>query len=254
LIALRVDTLAPSSRRALQALCVMGNGARTATLGEVLQNKDGLEAALEELGRAGMVAREPQGGHRTSHPLLRDVVLAGMPAGVRRDLNRRALTASEKLNTPVEARAQHAYYSGEAFEALLLLEQTADRAALRGDIEGEVLALRRALEMARQEISRGELDDPLRAVLIFGRKLGDSLIRAGNFADAEGVLQEALDLAGPTGADRARILSALAQVAHGRQRGGDAVGYIEQAIETARQSGAHDLVSAFTDKRRAWVS
>jgi hypothetical protein len=218
LIALRVDTLEPSSRRALQALCVVGNGARTATLGEVLQNKDGLDQALEELGRAGMVARDPQGGHRTTHPLLRDVVLAGMPAGVRRDLNRRALTASEKLNTPVEARAQHAYYSGESFEALLLLEQTADRAALRGDIEGEVLALRRALEMARQEISRGELDDPLRAVLIFSRKLGDSLIRAGNFADAEGVLQEALDLAGPTGA---RALGARAGRARpsARQRG-----------------------------------
>jgi serine/threonine-protein kinase len=136
---------------------------------------------------------------------------------------------------------------------LLLLEQVADRATARGDAATEVLALRRGLEIARQEISRGELDDPLRAVLIFGRKLGASLTRAGNFADAEGVLREALDVAGPSGTDRARVLSALAHVAHGRRRESEAIGYIEQAIVVARQSGAHDLVSSFNDTRRAWA-
>jgi serine/threonine-protein kinase len=135
-----------------------------------------------------------------------------------------------------------------------LLEQVADRATARGDAATEVLALRRGLEIARQEISRGALDDPLRAVLIFGRKLGASLTRAGNFADAEGVLREALDVAGPSGTDRARVLSALAHVAHGRRRAPEAMGYIDQAIAVARDSGAHDLVHAFADTRRAWAS
>ena len=116
-----------------------------------------------------------------------------------------------------------------------------------------MLALRRGLEIARQEIARGELDDPLRAVLIFGRKLGAVADpRPGISRTPRECLREALDIAGPSGTDRAQVLSALAHVAHGRQRAGEAAGYIDQAIEVARASGAFDLVSQYHDTRRAW--
>ncbi len=252
LIALRVDTLDPAARRTLQALAVMGDQVKPENLSEILRGES-VEGTLPELRKMGMVSQQ-DGRISTSHPLLRDIVLLGIPAAVKKDLHGRALRACERLNAPIEARAQHAYYAGDSFQALLLLEQVAERAAARGDTATEVLALRRGLEIARQEIARGELDDPLRAVLIFGRKLGASLTRAGNFADAEGVLREALDVAGPSGSDRARVLSALAHVAHGRRRASEAMGYIDQAIAVARESGAHDLVSAFADTRRAWAS
>jgi serine/threonine-protein kinase len=252
LIALRVDTLEPAARRTLQALAVMGDKVKPDTVSEILRGEN-VEGTLPELRKAGMVS--VHGAHiSTSHPLLRDIVLLGIPAAVKKDLHSRALRACERLSAPIEARAQHAYYAGDSFQALLLLEQVAERAAARGDTATEVLALRRGLEIARQEIARGELDDPLRAVLIFGRKLGASLTRAGNFADAEGVLREALDVAGPSGTDRARVLSALAHVSHGRRRSSEAMGYIDQAIAVARESGANDLVSAFADTRRAWAS
>jgi tRNA A-37 threonylcarbamoyl transferase component Bud32/tetratricopeptide (TPR) repeat protein len=254
LIALRVDTLAPSARRALQVLGVVGDGVGPRVLAEMLQTEEGLDDALADLERANMIERTPVGGFMTAHPLVRDIVLAGIPAAVRRELHRRALVAGEVLRTPLEARAQHAYYAHDSFQALLLLEQVADRAALRGDPDTEVLALRRGLEMAREEISRGELDDPLRAMLIFSRKLGASLARTGNYADAEGVLREALDLAGPSGTDRARVLSSLAQVAHGRQRSKEALGYIDQAIDLANQLGATDLLASFRDTKRHWVA
>lgn len=251
LIALRVDTLEPNARRALQALAVLGDQARPETIAELLPKTEQLELAVRELQTAGMV-EQSDGKVSTSHPLLREIVLAGIPVAVRRELHKRALFTCEKLGLPIEARALHAYECGDSFQALLLLEQVADRATARDDSRGEVLALRRGLEIARKEIARGELDDPLRAVLIFGRKLGASLTRAGNFADAEGVLREALDIAGPSGTDRARVLAALAQVAHGRQRHGEAMGYIDQAVHVARQSGAGDLVTVFTDIRRTF--
>jgi len=50
------------------------------------------------------------------------------------------------------------------------------------------------------------------------------------------------------------VLRSLAQVAHGRHRETEAISYLEQAIETARQSGAYDLVSSFSDARKAWVN
>ncbi len=253
LIALRVDMLEPNARRTLQALVVLGDQWSIDAMAELLPKAEELDARVQELIRAGMV-EEAEGKLRTSHPLLREVVLASIPVAVRRELHKKALQVCEKRGAPIEARALHAYESGDSFQALLLLEQVADRATARADEHTEVLALRRSLEVARKEIARGELDDPLRAVLIFSRKLGAALTRAGNFADAEGVLREALDIAGPSGPDRARVLSALAHVAHGRHRNSEALVFIEQAIDVARQSGAHELVSAFSDTRRTWAN
>ena len=47
---------------------------------------------------------------------------------------------------------------------------------------------------------------------------------------------------------------ALAHVAYGRQRGSEALAYIDQAIHTAENSNEHDLVSSLSDTRRAWAS
>ena len=116
-----------------------------------------------------------------------------------------------KQGAPIEARALHAYHSQESLEALLLLEQIAERAMLRGDETAAINALRRGLDLSRRELYRGELDDPMRAMAIFGRKLGEALTQAGNYADAEGVLREALDMTGPSGTDRTQILAALAR-------------------------------------------
>jgi serine/threonine-protein kinase len=216
LIAQRVDLLEPSARLALQALAVVGDQVAPRTLGELLPDPHEVELALDVLKHAGMITREQQ-SVSTAHPLLRDIVLTGIPATARRELHTKAMRVLQKLSTPLEARALHAYHSQDSFQALLLLEQVADRASTRGDTGAEVLALRRGLEIARQEISRGELDDPLQAVLIFGRKLGSALTRAGNLADAEGVLREALDIASPTGPERARVLAALEDVARARR-------------------------------------
>ncbi|HEY6561885.1 MAG TPA: protein kinase [Polyangiaceae bacterium] len=253
LIALRVDSLDPNARRVLQAVSVLGDSVALNVVSQLLPKTLELDASIGILQEAGMLEKDTD-RVSTSHPLLREIVLAGIPVAVRRELHAKALRVSEKMNAPIEASAQHAFFAHDSFQALLLLEQVAERAAARADTASEVLALRRALETARQEISRGELDDPLRAMLIFSRKLGGALTRAGNFADAEGVLREALDIAGPSGTDRARVLGALAHVAHGRQRAGEALHYIDEAIDTARRSGAHDLVSTLNDTRRAWAS
>jgi serine/threonine-protein kinase len=89
-------------------------------------------------------------------------------------------------------------------------------------------------------------------VAIFGRKLGDALILGGYWADADGVLREALHNIGPTGTERAQLLGSLARVARGRKRASEAMGYIEEAIELARKSGSHELVTTLTSTREAW--
>src|SRR5262249_6123390 len=121
LIALRVDTLEPDARRALQAIAVLGDVVEPAAIEQVLARAGDLEEGLIALKTAGMIERTGD-LVSCSHPLLRDIVLNGIPLAVRRDLHRKALRALEKRSAPIEACAQHAFHAQDAFQALLLLE------------------------------------------------------------------------------------------------------------------------------------
>ncbi len=249
LIAVRIERLPSDARRVLQAAAVWGDDGEDEILTRMLGEEIDLIEALGFLRRARMLVVEG-GAIRTTHPLIREVALATIPAAVRRTLHAAAAAVCDERDMPLEARALHECWGGAAFQALLLLERVSALAAARGDHHGSVMALQRALELARRELFRGELDDPMRAVLIFSRKLGEELARAGQLNDAEGVLREALDAA-PNGADRASILAALAHVAHGRERRQEASDYLRQALELASKSGARELLTSLETLRRA---
>jgi serine/threonine-protein kinase len=252
LIALRVERLPPDARRVLQAIAVYGDNADDGIVKRLVADKTNLEEAIVSLAEAGMV--EHNGAtmtYRSAHPLVRDVVLATIPAAVRRALHGKCAELGEENGMPLEARALHEYSAQNTFQALILLEQVAGRSSVRGDVSGQVGALRRGLDLARRELFRGELDDPMRAVLIFARKLGEALTTAGQFTDAEGVLREALDMAGPSGSDRARVLGALAQVSAIRDRNDEAHRYLLEALELAFASGAHELLHSLEDLKKS---
>jgi serine/threonine-protein kinase len=241
LVALRVGRLPAEARRVLQAVSVLGDSARTAQLVALLPDLTDLGRWLERLEQAGLVVRR-RGEVGPGHPLVRELTLASTPLAVRRELHVRARRdyGIEELEIPIEAHALHAYHAAASFEALLLLEQVAARARARGDLGGAVDALRRGLELARMEIGRGELDDPLGAAVLFSCKLGDALAEAGKYGDAEGILREAVELVGPAGEARPRVLTSLAAVA--RAEGDEALARarIEEALALAARAEAHD--------------
>ncbi len=277
IIAARVERLSHDSRRLLQALAVVGDDSEPKHLMELLkfgggsstsspgsgprsfsnlstpQTFEKLEEAKKDLIAGGFI-EEHDGRIATTHPLVRDVTVAMIPVGVRRDLHARAFGGEDGAPRalPTEVLAMHAFHAQNAFEALMLLETVANRATSRGDHQGAVLALRRALELARREIFRGEIDDPVRAVLIFSRKLGEALARAGSLSDASGVLKEALDMTGPSGADRVQVLGALAYVARERARPTEAKRHLTEAIDLAKDSLQADLVDSLEKARREW--
>jgi hypothetical protein len=254
IMSLRVERMPADARRVLQAISVWGDDTTDGDLLKLVSADDiDLVEALGFLRRAGMM-EVTANGYRTAHPLLREVVLATIPNAVRRELHATAGALCEEENAPIEMRALHSYYAGDAFEALILLERVSVDCTARGDQMGSVMALRRGLELARRELFRGELDDPMRAVLIFSRKLGEALARGGSFTDADGVLREALDMAGPSGQERARVLGALAHVAHGRDRTKEATSYLREALELASRDGSRDLVSSLETLKRALAS
>jgi serine/threonine-protein kinase len=250
MIATRVERLPADARRVLQAAAVWGDDADGEVLMRMLAEELDIIEALGFLRRAGMLV-VGSSGIRTSHPLMREVTLATIPAAVRRELHAAAALVCDERELPIEVRAMHEYWGGSAFQALLLLERVSVAAGARADHEGAVMALRRGLELARRELFRGELDDPMRAMLIFSRKLGEALSRGGHLNDAEGVLREALDIAGPTGTDRAAVLGALAHVAHGRDHHDEARVFLREALELASRAGAQELVSSLQPLRRA---
>jgi serine/threonine protein kinase len=253
IIAARLERLPAGARRVLQATAVWGDDADDDLLKRMLDEEIDLVEALSFLQRAGMIHLGEE-GIRTSHPLLREVALATIPAAVKRELHGAAATVCDERDLPIEVRVVHEVSGGTAFQALLLLERVSVTAAARGDNQGAIMALRRALELARRELFRGELDDPMRAVLIFSRKLGEALARGGHLNDADGVLREALDVVGPSGPDRAAVLGALAHVAHGRERRQDARHYLNEALELASNSGAYELVASLETLRRSIAS
>lgn len=251
LIALRIARLDAAARRALQAIAVLGPNATLEHVRAMLDSDIQVDAAIGELRNTGMISSEAL---TIAHPLLREIAAATIPAAVRRELHANAGNLAGQLSMPMEARALHALLAQDAFEALLLLDQQGEFALLRDDVEGAVLAYRRCLEVARRELFRGELDDPMRAVVIFSRKLGEALTRSGDVTDADGVLREALDLADPTGEDRARVLFSLANLEQTRHRADNAIRYLREAIDVAHRSGSFDLAESFAQASRAWAS
>jgi hypothetical protein len=103
-------------------------------------------------------------------------------------------------------------HAGSSLEALSLLDALSMRRAAQGDVQGSVGALRHALDLARRELHRGELDDPETAVLVFARKLAEALLASGKRSDAEGVLREALGTAPPASVHRGHLLAVLEQL------------------------------------------
>lgn len=230
----RLERLDVAARRLMQVVCVLGESAPLDWVRELSRGTDVGE--LEALVREGLVRTE---GDRVivCHPFVRELVESSIPAEHRKELHMHALDVTAGHGAPLEVRAEHAWRAAEPMSALLLLERMGDMALARGDGSAAVLAFRRGLELARRELMlTGEtvLD---RAIVTFSRKLGAALDSAGDAAGADGVLREALELAGPANPERAKMLLLLSRVATKRKRQRDATRFLGQALELAIRQG-----------------
>jgi serine/threonine-protein kinase len=242
LIAHRVTTLVGSQRASVQALAALGDRVSMDLLLSFACTDESVHeeyiAAVDGLVAAGIVKRGEDDSLSLAHPIFHDIVLLTTPAEARRELHRRAREMFAALGAPVEVLAEHAFLGQDVMAALVTLEQAATRAFARGDADTATHLLQRGLDLARIEIHRGELEDPLAAVVIFGRKLGETLQARGMFSDARGVLQEVLDATAPAGTDRAEVLAQLAEVAQHSNHLEDAERLLERALRTAREAQA----------------
>jgi hypothetical protein len=244
LTAKRIDRLDLNARQTLRAIAVWGDDASFHVLERVVPLGIDVSYGLSALERARMIAVEA-GGIRIAHPLTRWVALETMPEARKRELCGRA--SAVRPNAPLEVRARDAEDAGSSFEALSLLDALAARRTAHGDIPGAVSALRRALDLARGELQRNEIDDPTTAVLLFSRKLAEALVVSHRWRDADGILREALGSAPPNSEHRAHLLGVMARVASARRHPGEARRFLDEAIRVARQSDARALLPLLED-------
>ncbi len=231
LIAMRLAGLDATERRIVQAISVLGEQVSVELLTKMLYPSTKVEnQALDTLLQARLLRRTESGQLSMAHPLVQELCLHAIPAEVRRELHDHAARTLEAEEAPLEVLCHHLALAGDSTAALLMLEQLAARAQARGDDRTATNLLRRGLELAREELYRGELDDPMRAIAIFGRKLGQALNRLGRFSDAEGVLLEVLDGAASSEISRVEVLESLALASKRRHKPTSARRYLEQAI------------------------
>lgn len=236
LIAMRLASLDTSERRYVQALSVLGERVSDELLSAMLPTATQLNrSTLNALVDAKLLERSKDGRYSLAHPLIQELCLHAIPAEVRRELHDQAAKVLETEGAPLEVLCYHCSHAGDSTAALFMLEQLASRAESRGDDKTAANLLRRALEMAREELYKGELDDPMRAITIFGRKLGQVLNRLGRFSDAEGVLLEVLDSTTSSELSRVDILESLAVASKRRRKPDTARRYLEQAIGLAQR-------------------
>lgn len=238
IVAQRVQRLNISARRVLQCAAVLGYRCSRATLTSLAGQ--GTDSAIDSLREQGFVLIDGE-NIEIVHPFIRDLIEAFIPAEARRELHERAYQLTTDQGAPLEVRAAHAYRAGEAFSALMILEQMGNVAVRRGDFDAAALAYQRGLELGRQELF--ETGDTILdvAVITFSYKLGDALTRSGDAIGAEGVLREALGLTEPMSRHRGRMMVGLSKVVAVRKRFRDAFRLLDQTLEVARELKSDEI-------------
>jgi tetratricopeptide (TPR) repeat protein len=187
-----------------------------------------LDVVVEEDGAAGRC--------RFSHSLIREVLYERLPIPARMDLHRRVGEAIERQHgtgpgAPVAELAHHfaeAAVVGEAAKALAYARRAGERAMDLHAYEEAAAQYGRALQALRS----GDPDEPVRCELLL--RLGEALVRAGRYGEAEERCLEAAELARRLGSTE-RLATAALIFGQRDLRGGEVdrrlVGLLREALD-----------------------
>jgi serine/threonine-protein kinase len=128
----------------------------------------------------------------------------------------------------IEVAIREAEAAGDAQSALIFLDQIATTRLAAKDPSSAIDALKRGIEIARRDLDKGELDDPIHAVAMLTGKLGDAYLEAGLPMEARSALKDSLALTRGA-AERAKLWMSLARVARSEGHDEDATEYLDAA-------------------------
>ncbi len=196
LVAARLSMLKQSTRDVLQAAAVLGLEPQIDLLRAMLPG-DGLEAAMADAERSGLLGHDPSGELAFTSRLARDIVYDATPADVRRSLHAAAATAVEAVSPDLALLGHHHDLAGHARDAIPLLRRAGDQAAEQLDDAGAGQFYYRALVAVRQAVLSGDDDGSSEGQFVqLSVRLADVLRTRGETSIARGVLAEARDWSG----------------------------------------------------------
>jgi predicted ATPase/class 3 adenylate cyclase len=228
LLAARLDRLSPEERAAIERACVVGKRFWAAAVADLSPEsaRGSVAASLEQLVRKDFIGPDERSvvpgedGYRFRHQLIRDAAYNGIPKGERAGLHERfarlieekaganVVEVEEILGYHLEQAVRHRTELGRpdehvaalAEEAAERLASAGGRAHARGDAAAAASLLGRAAALLAE-------DAPARAKLV--GELGSALVLAGDFAEADVVLTEAIEAGAASGDRRLELHAAL---------------------------------------------
>ncbi len=211
LIRSRVDRLPSLPREAIVAASVLGREFGLPLLAAVC-SVDGLEAAMEDLCKSGLVeevCQLPSPAYRFRHALIQVATYNTMLRRQRRQLHRRAAIhleemSADRLEEVAALLGQHYAAAGEPDRAVRHFELAGDHAAGVYANEDAVASYRSALAIVNQD--RSGRDVKTTAAVELRAKLGEVLRLIGRHREAREVLHEAIGLVGADDPSRAAYL------------------------------------------------
>ena len=196
LIAARLSLQKKETRDLLQAAAVLGTEPNLDLLRTMLPG-DGLERAMADAERAGLLGHDPSGELTFTSRLVRDIVYDATPADVRRSLHAAAAAACEQMSPDVALLGHHHDLAGHAKDAMVMLRRAGDHAAEQLDDFGAGAFYQRALVAVRQAVQSGDDDGTAEGQFVaLSVRLADVLRTRGESSLARGVLAEARDWSG----------------------------------------------------------
>ncbi|MCX7807018.1 MAG: AAA family ATPase, partial [Deltaproteobacteria bacterium] len=233
LVVLRLSQLNPDSLRLLQAIAVLGDRIHIDDLCKLYQAEININHTSNLIKTEWIQASGDELWFQ--HPLLREVIESNIPSQARKELHREVLLRC-RSDAPLEVQAEHAWRAGLAERAIPLLEKSGDLALERGDAEQAQRDYQRALELAHDSWrSEGqELDE--KHFIRLSRKLAKALLKNKKPLLAEGIVREALEGLAPQAIERAHLLVDLGRIAREREKKGEAVRLLNQAVEALERN------------------
>jgi tetratricopeptide (TPR) repeat protein len=243
LIALRIDRSSQRDREHLQALAVFNEPVGRRMLCELL-GRDAAESELGSLVDRGFLQRTRR-GLCFSHQLIGRVVYSAIPAEVRRLLHRNVAAIMRRSGSTEQAViAFHAYQGDDGPNAISELECAAAWAASCLADDQATMCHTWALQLIRREWGRGRMSASAldEHAVDLAVRLATLLKQRGEYATAEGVLEEVLSVAAGSGESRARLRLVLGELDLARGNLQRAMRHLQLAAEDSRSSSRVDLI------------
>jgi serine/threonine-protein kinase len=238
----RLEALPPAARRALQAASVHGLETRASIISALLRSDDDVETALATLVARGLLVRQGE-TLGFAHPLLQEVVYAGIPVDARREFHVQLYELLSEAGATPAVVGYHGYAAGGGERVLAALERAGLDAQQAFDDGGAMMHFQRGWELSRWMVLKGE-ENAEPAMAHLGLLLGDAMRFAGDLVGAEGVLRETLERCGGNRTIAARVCRALAHLAaSGWKQEERGRAEMRTALAHALRTGDRDLIA-----------